>query len=295
MKSSSELFPVELVSAEHRGTYFEDLYSVKHNRSHDRSVEVAVLHLHAAKDNSGSDAFLFVHDVFESHWQWMDDGPNQQVIASLLNEGYSIWLFDWRGHGSSKTNRDVHSNTLSEMAATDLPAVVAFIQEKSRGGNLSVVSAGYGAQMVLRALPQIDSVAKFAFVNAQCLKPSRRYWLPFIRFYKRGRLLGRKWVTNREGEHEPASLFVELLKEAAWFSRYRRKQLKPLIEEVQQRSHRIFWLCTSARFERKAHRLLGTKARTHRVSAQASLNSAEISGSVNPALTDLKQQLGSES
>lgn len=295
MKSSSELFPVELVSAEHRGTYFEDLYSVKHNRSQDRSVEVAVLHLHAAKDNSGSDAFLFVHDVFDSHWQWMDDGANQQVISALLNEGYSIWLFDWRGHGSSKHNRDVHSNTLSEMAATDLPAVVEFIQEKSRGGQLSVVSAGYGAQMVLRAMPQIDAVSKFVLVDAQCIKPARRYWIPFVRLKNRTRLLGRQWVSNRAGEHEPASLFIELLKEAAWFSRYRRKQLKPLIAELQSRSHRIFWLCTSARFERKAHRLLGTKARTHRVNAQAALSSADVSRFVNPVLNDLKQQLGSES
>lgn len=291
MKSSSDLFPVELVSAEHRGSYFEDLYSVKHNRSADRSVEVAVLHLHAAKDNSGSDSVLFVHDVFESHWQWMDNGINQQLINELLQAGYSIWLYDWRGHGSSKSNRESSLNTLAEMAATDLPAVIEFIDEKSSGSALSVVSAGQGAQLVMRGLPVIDRQTRnFYFIDACSIVPSRRYWLPFIRWYQRSRLLGKRWVINNRGEHEPAAFFIELVQEAGWFSRYRRQELKGLLKHLSRRSHDVFWLCTTATAERRACRLLGPHARAQRIDASDPLAAlrAQFIGPTEPANAHLR-------
>lgn len=274
MKSSSQLFPVELVSAEHRGSYYEDLYSIKHNRSQDQSVEVALLHLHAARDNKGSTAFLFVHDVFQSHWQWMDNGPNQQAIDRLVEAGYSVWLMDWRGHGSSKRNRRPGVNHLQEMAETDLQAVMAFIDERTQA-SVGVVAAGYGAQMVLRILGELKIVYRYVFIDAQSIIPRRRYRLPIFRWVSRIRVSGRRWLKGNGSEQEPSVLFSQLLGEAGWFSPYRRKQLPDQIQAVREQAHRILWLCSQRSTERSIKRLIGKHGRVIPVTPESPLQTLE--------------------
>lgn len=270
MKSSSQLFPVELVSAEHRGSHYEDLYFLKHNRSDDKSVEVAVLHLHAARDNADSTAFLFVHDAFECHWQWMDNGANQDAIDRLVELGYSVWLMDWRGHGSSKLNRQPKENHLQEMAETDLQAVLDFMAEQTQAG-IGVVAAGYGAQMVQRLMPQLNDVYRYVFVDAMSLLPSRRYWWPMLRWFSRLRYFGRIWISGEGPEQEPANLFIRLLREAGWFSGYRRRVLRAQVKGVRERAHRILWLCSGRAVERRVNRLTGKQGRVIPVSAESPL------------------------
>ena len=57
MQSSSQLFPVQLVSAEVIGSLVEDIYLLKPNNSADRSVELAVTRL-SKNQKHGSSSLL---------------------------------------------------------------------------------------------------------------------------------------------------------------------------------------------------------------------------------------------
>jgi len=272
LKSSSQLFPVELVSADVRNDYFQDLYSLKPNNSQDKSVEIALLHLHLRKDSSMQKQVLFVHDAFNSHWQWMDNGPAQKLIDDLLSAGVSVWLMDWRGHGSSRKNKKYTLNTIDEMAQWDLPSVTAFIQEKNKN-SLQIVAKGYGAQMALKALPQLGGVEQFFFVDAESVVPTRLFWLPGVRLLKWIMLIGKQWVRGDGDEPEPVSFFRAPLKQGGWISLFNKKtSLNELLEFYQSIAHRIVWICSARKYEVKARRLTKKQSRVNRVAFNQILN-----------------------
>lgn len=271
MKSSSQLFPVELVSAEYREHFYEDLYSLKPNKSHDKSVEIALLHLHAAKDASATRSVLFIHDAFQSHWQWMDNGANEAVIEALLKSGYSIWLMDWRAHGSSKKNREMSLNTISDMATHDLTSVVEFIEEKSHG-ELSIVAKGYGALMVLHALETLTRIRRFLLIDSKSVLPPRRSWLPFYRLRKRLKLIGRQTVAGNGSEWESAALFMEPLKYAGVFGLLHRARLQNQVAPIRQRAANIIWVCSKRSSEWRAKRLTKDQARIFKQAAASELS-----------------------
>ena len=214
---------------------------------------------------------LFVHDAFNSHWQWMDNGPAQKLINNLLEMGISVWLMDWRAHGSSRKNKKQSLNTIDEMAKWDLPSVVAFIQEKNHN-SLQIVAKGYGAQMALQAMPKLDGVEQFFFVNAQSVLPSRFLWVPGVRVIKWFKLLGKKWLVGEGDEPEPASFFRVGLKKGGLISLWDRKaNTGELLELYQVIAHRIVWVCTSRRYEGKARRLTRKQSRVNRVPVNRTL------------------------
>jgi pimeloyl-ACP methyl ester carboxylesterase len=264
LKSSSLLFPVELSSAEEREGFYEDLYSLKPNRSRDKTVEIALVHLHTQKDSTNQKQILFVHDAFQSHWQWMDGGVFQEVIDNLLKQGYSIWLMDWRAHGSSKKNRIPKLNTILDMATNDLTAVVEFVLEKNRN-ELVIVSKGYGAKMTLLCLPVFSKVKQFVFLDAISVFPSRKFWIPGVRIIKWAKLAGKDWVNGEGSEAESASLFREPLLTGGWLGLFRRPHNTLVHESLEKHAAKISWLCSNGRFERIGKRLAKKQARIHRV------------------------------
>jgi len=271
LKSSSQLFPVEIVSAEIRDHYYQDVYSLKPNKSHDKSVEVALLHLHAKKDASAQKQLLFVHDAFQSHWQWMDDGRTQDVIQKLLQSGYSIWLMDWRSHGSSKKNKRPWLNTLHDMALCDLTSVLEFISEKSQQG-IDVIAQGYGAQMALVAMPRLVQVRQYYFIDAQSPLPSRLFWIPGVRFWRWLKLMRKNWVIGKGDEPEPATLFRSMLRGGGWLWLFTRRELSADKAYFQSVAANIVWLCTAGRFESKARRLTRKQSRINRVATEQLLD-----------------------
>lgn len=242
MKSSSQLFPVELVSAEVRGGYFEDLYSLKPNNSNDKSVEIALLRIHSGLSRE-TDQILFVHDAFRSHWQWME-GQYQKLITKLLAAGFSIWLMDWRAHGSSKKNRQPELNYIEEMSVFDLPAVIAFIEEKTQR-KTQLVACGFGAQMVLLGLNALSGVHNLILIDSQSVISQRRYWVPGVKWVKQVKLIGRDYVEGQGSELESSALLKKQLENHGLLSFKRNEQLKLKIKTILTHSDRIQWLCTS--------------------------------------------------
>jgi len=264
LKSSSQLFPVELVTAEVRENYFEDSYSLKPNNSEDKSVEIALIHLHVKKNAVGPQV-LFVHDAFQSHWQWMES-PYHNLITDLLESGSSIWLMDWRSHGSSKKNRRPSLNHIDEMATHDLSSVTRFVQEIGRN-KVTLVAQGFGAQMVLARISFLVNIRNFVLIDAVSLLGLRRFWIPGFKFVKRIKLLGRRWIAGSGPEQEPVTLLRMHLNRSGIFARFRNKDIKHQVRDIQDNASKINWLCTRRHAETTAWRHTKKQSRIHKVPA----------------------------
>lgn len=217
MKSSSQLFPVALLSAEYKAGVYEDVYSLKPNNSTDHTVEIALVRLHREKVVR-SRPVLLVHDAFCNHWQWLDYGLGGKA-GQLVREGFDVWLLDWRGHGLSSRNQRPHVNTLATMAKYDMPAVLAFIEETT-GRHPAVVARGLGCELVGQALADGAPFPELVFVCPARLPPKRRNWIPGVKLLQRMKWSRRRWLSGQGEEPEPRSLFVELLKKEGWMGRW---------------------------------------------------------------------------
>lgn len=214
MKSSSELFPVALASAEFKEGVYEDVYSLKPNNSTDKTVEIALVRLHQEKISKAL-PLLLVHDAFYNHWQWLDYGVGG-TAGELVRQGYDVWLLDWRGHGLSSRNLRTQTNTLDIMAEYDLPAVYAFIEERT-GQKPAVVARGLGCELITRSLAYGQTLPELLFINSNQLPPRRLYWLPGTKLIQRMKLLKGGWVKGPGEEMEVRPLFRQLLKKGGWF------------------------------------------------------------------------------
>ncbi|MEX2321666.1 MAG: alpha/beta fold hydrolase, partial [Saccharospirillum sp.] len=219
MKSSSQYFPVALLSAEYKEGIYEDVYSLKPNTSTDNTVEIALVRLHSEQVSRGHPVLL-VHDAFSNHWQWLDYGIGG-VAGALVRAGYDVWLMDWRGHGLSSRNQRPENNALDTMAEYDLPPVIQFIEEKT-AQLPTLVSQGYGCEMVLQHAAVRNYSANVVLLDATPIWPSRVFWIPGVKAWHRMRLGWRRWH-RKEGreEMEPATLFRQLLRRQGWFGRWR--------------------------------------------------------------------------
>lgn len=150
MKSSSKLFPVALLSAEHKPQWSEDTYSLKPNNSPDVSVEFVLTRM-SQTDNTAPKPLLWLPPFLQSRADWRERWELQ--LLDLLQHGYEIWLLDWRGHGlSPRAQRWAHTR-LQELAQYDLPAAVAFINEQNPH-SLQIVAEESAAQVWLAAQAQ---------------------------------------------------------------------------------------------------------------------------------------------
>ncbi|SDG99906.1 Lysophospholipase, alpha-beta hydrolase superfamily [Pseudomonas flavescens] len=131
MQSSSELFPVALISAELRGDLSEDVYRLKPGNSPDPSVELALTRLGVWADKGPRGApVILVHGSFSNRRFWYSPkcigmGPY------LARAGFDVWIPEMRGHGLSARNLRYAQNSVADYAAHDLPAIAAFVHEQN--------------------------------------------------------------------------------------------------------------------------------------------------------------------
>ena len=131
MQSSSKLFPVALLSAELRGDLTEDIYRLKPGNSPDTSVALALTRLGLADADAGSRVpVILLHGSFSNRRFWYS-ARGLGLGAYLAREGFDVWLAEMRGHGLSPRNRQYRFNTVADYARYDLPAIAAFVTEKS--------------------------------------------------------------------------------------------------------------------------------------------------------------------
>ncbi len=227
MQSSSELFPVALISAEIRGELTEDVYLLKPNNSPDNTVELALTRI-GLRERSGDlgEPVVLLHGSFSNRRFWCSP-LGIGAGAHLARQGFDVWILEMRGHGLSPRNRDYTRNRVSQYVRYDLPAVAAFVQEQNGlaphwvGHSLGgiVLAAALGGGYLDEA-----SAASAALFGSQI---SRIYWplkVPPVEWAGRLLLKGFDQVSGsrlkRGPEDEPIGLVKESLRWHGLFGRF---------------------------------------------------------------------------
>jgi pimeloyl-ACP methyl ester carboxylesterase len=252
LKSSSQLFPVALVSAEYKAGIYEDVYSLKPNNSQDRTVELAVVRLHKARVQPGR-PLLFVHDAYHNHWQWLDYHC-QGIAGERAKAGNDVWLMDWRYHGLSARNERYHLNTLRTMAHYDLPALIAFIHEQT-GQYPALIGVGFGCEMIALAMADNRPVPQALFLNPSRLLPAWRYYMPLAKAMRRLRLGRSPWHKGPGEEMEHRALLLDLLAREGWLGRWRTESGAAVRPALQHQGERISWVLEGGSVPLWMHRL----------------------------------------
>ncbi|MFY0663299.1 MAG: hypothetical protein JXQ97_01650 [Natronospirillum sp.] len=160
MKSSSDLFPVTLLTAELKDDWNEDTYLLKPNNSGDTTVEFALTRFSADHARLGIPV-LWLPPFLQGRSEWLS--RSEERLRAVLAAGYDVWFLEWRGHGASVVNDNWASNSLDVIACCDLPAALDFVQEQTKQTAL-LVSESSAAQVWARAhgmertMPLVGSV-----------------------------------------------------------------------------------------------------------------------------------------
>ncbi|NNA88964.1 alpha/beta fold hydrolase [Pseudomonas gessardii] len=227
MQSSSNLFPVALISAERRGDLSEDVYRLKPGNSPDGTVELAVTRLGLADvAQSRGIPVVLVHGSFSNRRFWYSP-KGIGLGAYLARQGFDVWIPEMRGHGLSRRNQDYAKNRVADYARYDLPAIAAFVREQSAqiphwiGHSLggTTLAAALGGQYL--GAPAVASVALFG------CQVSRTYWplkIPPVEWG--GRLILKRFAQlsgsrlKRGPEDEPIGLALESMRWHGLFGRF---------------------------------------------------------------------------
>ncbi|MCW2292880.1 pimeloyl-ACP methyl ester carboxylesterase [Pseudomonas sp. BIGb0408] len=227
MQSSSELFPVALISADLRGDLSEDVYRLKPGNSPDFSVELVLTRLAVAgQEGARGEPVILLHGSFSNRRFWYS--PKCIGLAPYLaRAGFDVWIAEMRGHGLSPRNLAYRHNCVADYARYDLPAIAAFVAEKnprpahwlghSQGG-LTLAAALGGGYL------QQGGIASVGLFGTEI---SRRYWplkVPPIEWL--ARLLLKRFALlsgsrlKRGPEDEPIGIALEILRWHRLFGRF---------------------------------------------------------------------------
>ncbi|WP_271408223.1 alpha/beta fold hydrolase [Pseudomonas sp. Q1-7] len=227
MQSSSDLFPVALISAELRGDLTEDVYRLKPGNSPDPSVELVLTRLGRFGQEGGRGVpVILVHGSFSNRRFWYS--PKGLGLGPYLARvGFDVWIAEMRGHGLSPRNQRYRRNCVADYARYDLPAIAAFVREQN-GRVPHWVGHSLGGTTLAAALGGHylgeENVASAALFGTQI---SRRYWplkMPPVEWG--GRLLLKRFdvisgsLLKRGPEDEPIGLVLESLRWHGLFGRF---------------------------------------------------------------------------
>lgn len=227
MQSSSELFPVALISAELRDDLSEDVYRLKPGNSPDASVGLALTRLgmagHAVERGV---PVILLHGSFSNRRFWYS--PKGLGLGPYLaRAGFDVWIAEMRGHGLSPRNQAYRHNRVSDYVRYDLPAIAGFVHEQNPQaahwighslGGITLAGALGGHYL------DQDRVASAALFGSQI---SRTYWplkVPPVEWG--GRLLLKRFSVisgsrlKRGPEDEPVGLALESMRWHGLFGRF---------------------------------------------------------------------------
>lgn len=248
MKSSSQLFPVRLISAEERGGFSEDIYLLKPGNSRDRQVEIAVTHLLPYRPANAvfRPPLILLHGNYQNRLFWYSHAGRGMAIALLSR--FDVWLMDARGHGASPACTAGTGTAMTDVADFDVPAVNAFVREQTAALPLWM---GYaeGALLLLNAMAMgslgADTVA--GVINLGNPWRDRRYLHTAIHAGWRRLFASRYQLCPRRGpETESVEWLRTLWREKTWFGRPARHLKTDLWTAVAASHIPLAWLadCT---------------------------------------------------
>ncbi|MEB0039955.1 MULTISPECIES: alpha/beta fold hydrolase [unclassified Pseudomonas] len=226
MQSSSDLFPVALISAERRGDLIEDVYRLKPANSPDISVELAVTRLGRADSAEVRGVpVILLHGSFSNRRFWYSP-KGVGLGAYLARTGFDVWIPEMRGHGLSSRNQRYRHNRVADYARYDLPAIAAFVCEQT-GQVPHWIGHSLGGTTLAAALGghylESEHVASVALFGSQI---SRVHWplkVPLVEWGARFVLKRFAHISGsrfkRGPEDEPIGLALESMR---WFGLFKR-------------------------------------------------------------------------
>jgi pimeloyl-ACP methyl ester carboxylesterase len=227
MQSSSELFPVALISAERRGDLTEDVYRLKPGNSLDFTVELTVTRLgQGANPDVRGVPVILLHGSFSNRRFWYSP-KGIGLGAFLARAGFDVWIPEMRGHGLSARNEAYRHNRVADYARYDLPAIAAFVCEQS-GQRPHWIGHSLGGTTLAAALGGhyigAEQAASAALFGSQI---TRRYWplkVPPLQWSTRLLLKRFEHVSGprfkRGPEDEPMGIVLESMRWHGLFGRF---------------------------------------------------------------------------
>ena len=227
MQSSSELFPVALISAELRGDLSEDVYRLKPNNSPDASVELALTRLgRASEEGARGIPVVLLHGSFSNRRFWYSP-RGVGFGAYLARAGFDVWIAEMRGHGLSPRNEHYRNNSVAQYVRYDLPAIAEFVYEQT-GQTAHWLGHSLGGVILAAALggryldgKRLRSVALFGS------QVSRQYWplkIPPVEWGARLALRAFPYLSGRRlkrgPEDEPIGIAREVMRWLGLFGRF---------------------------------------------------------------------------
>ncbi len=114
-------------------------------------------------ENGQAPSLLIVHDLGEQTTHY------RETARAFVNAGYSVYLFDLRGHGRSG-RRLGHAPSFN-ILVKDLLQVAAWVRHKEGGNPPVILGHGIGALITMDFTKYHGAFCKAAILSAPCLEP----------------------------------------------------------------------------------------------------------------------------
>ncbi len=154
---------------------------------------------------------VLVHDVGEH------GDCYHQAAQGFFSHGYSVYSYDWRGHGRSGWQLG-HAPSFAVLVH-DLLQVVAWARHQADGQAPVIIGQGVGALMVMEFTKRFPSFCSGVVLSAPCLElhsviggfhawilrlladilPTAKVWQPFLPRFTSGRV-NRRPLSREDGE-----------------------------------------------------------------------------------------------
>ncbi|MBM4250665.1 MAG: alpha/beta hydrolase [Deltaproteobacteria bacterium] len=164
-----------------------------------------------AQKNLDKPPLVLVHDLGEH------GDCYHQAAQSFFSQGYSVYTYDWRGHGRSGWQLG-HAPSFAVLVQ-DLLQVVAWARHRAGGQGPVIIGQGVGALMVMEFTKRFPAFCSGAVLSAPCLElqsavgglqalilrlladvlPTARVWQPFVPRFTSGRV-NRRPMSREDGE-----------------------------------------------------------------------------------------------
>ena len=115
-------------------------------------------------ETGAAQAILIVHDLGEQTTHY------REMARALVASGYSVYLFDLRGHGRSG-RRLGHAPSFNTLIK-DLLQVAAWVRHKEGGKPPIILGHGIGALITMDFTKYHGDLCKAAILSAPCLEPT---------------------------------------------------------------------------------------------------------------------------